>query len=164
MILVIIFKPELKIKNIFQIITLLIVLQMIGFSIPQFSADIVLQYILIYVVMLLPIYSVINDQQMNKELGTNSRDFYIPILNLLTGIVVVIFQYTTFNINNLDVTYINEISGKFSVLYLIISILIAASVLDTKYCTRQAADMLAMSINSLLPILAATLIFNVTTM
>lgn len=162
MIIVIIFKPELKTKNIFQSITLLIVLQMIGFSIPQFSADIILQYMLIYMIMLLPIYYVINDQQMYKELGTNSRDFYIPILNLLTGIIVLIFQHVIFNtIHHLDITYINVISGEFSVLYLIISILIATSVLDTKYCTRQVSDMFVMSINSMLPILAVTLIFSI---
>jgi hypothetical protein len=157
MMLVFIFVPELNIKNIFQGITLLILLQLISFSVPQqFFTDTIIQYILIYTMMLIPIYHMIEDRV------SSSAFFYILILVLLTGMIVEIFQYMIFKANPLDISYINKISGEFSVLCIVSSLLVAMSLMGTRYCTKKISDLIGMIVDSLFTVLIVTLVFNVT--
>lgn len=162
MVLVSILMPELDVKNVFQSITFLILLQMIGFSVPrEFFADVVVQYILIYAIMLIPIYHIIKDR-VYRGLGTDSTVFFILVLALLVGIIVELYQYIIFRDNPLNVVYINKISGEFSVLSIIITILIAMSLIGTRYCTKKVSELINMIIDSLFPVLVVTLIFNIT--
>ena len=104
-----IFSPlEIKIKNILQSLTLLIILRMISISIPQFFSNPISQYPLIYGIMFVPIYSTIKNQQISsKELGIDFRKLYIyfPIA-LIIGSIIAIIEYKILN----PVALINDIS------------------------------------------------------
>ncbi len=95
-ILIIIFgKLPLKEKNILQSLTLLILLRMINLSMPQFFTTALMQYPLIYGIMFLPIYMVINSQQISSnDVGVNFRKLYIYVpIAIVIGIVAAIIEY-----------------------------------------------------------------------
>jgi hypothetical protein len=141
---------ELSTKNVLRGITLVILLEMIGFSVPQhFFADVAIQYVLIYVIMLIPIYCMIKEQS-----------YKIMIFSFLAiGIVIEFFQATIFKYIYSNVAYVNKISGEFSILCLIIAILTAMSLIGTKY----KISLLNAVIDSLFPVLVIVLIFNIVT-
>jgi hypothetical protein len=73
-------KLDIKEKNILQSMTLLIILRMINMSTPQFFTMTLIQYSVIYGIMFLPIYNLINNQRITtKELGINLRNIYLYI-------------------------------------------------------------------------------------
>lgn len=100
MILMIIFGDSgLDIKNIFQSFILIILFRVINLSMPTFSTNILLIYILIYGMMFLPIYMLIKRQSIPiKELGINFRRLYIYLpLALIIGIITAIIEYDILN-------------------------------------------------------------------
>lgn len=135
---------EIRTKNILYGITLLVLLQMIYLSLPHLFTIPILQYLLTYAIMLIPMYYIIKDKTIISDLGTYSR----LIVVLLIGILVEMFQIVLGPISS-DITYIN---GEFITVYLIISIVITLMILDTKYWHRRSSDILGMCSNSLLPV------------
>lgn len=89
----------IKEKNVLQSLTLLIILQMINLSMPQFFTAALVQYSLIYGIMFVPIYFTIKNQQIPyKELGINfSRLYYYLPLAILIGIVTAVVEYHILN-------------------------------------------------------------------
>lgn len=87
-------KLDVKEKNVLQSITLLIILRMVNLSMPQYFTNNLIQYPLIYGVMLLPIYNLINNQGITgKELGINSRRLWIYLpLGVCIGLMMAIFE------------------------------------------------------------------------
>ncbi len=87
---------DLEIKNILQSFTLIILLRLVNFAMPQFFNSIILQYPLIYGVMFLAIYSIVKNQQITvKELGFNIEKkllIYIPLAGLI-GIAMAMIEY-----------------------------------------------------------------------
>ncbi|MCX9084241.1 MAG: CPBP family intramembrane metalloprotease [Candidatus Methanoperedens sp.] len=73
-------------KNVFQSLILLLLLRIVNIAMPQFFTTTLLWYSLIYGVMFLPIYIIINNQNMTLEdLGLNSRrlHLYLPAALLI---------------------------------------------------------------------------------
>lgn len=93
--LIILSRLEIKMKYALQSLVLLILLRMISISIPQFFANVLLQYSLIYGVMFIPIFSIIKGQNISaKELGINFKKLYIYIpLAVLMGIILGFIEY-----------------------------------------------------------------------
>jgi len=102
---VLFYNQDLKVYHVLQGLTLVILLRVVGLSMPQFFTDTLIQYPLIYGVMFIPIYYIIKDQQMTKtELGINFTNLheYIPTLLIfqigalavIFGIVASIVEYT----------------------------------------------------------------------
>lgn len=97
---------DIRIKNVLQSLTLLIILRAINLSMPHLFTNVLSQYILIYGIMFIPIYSVIQNQQISyKELGMNFRKIYIYFpMALMIGSIMAIFEYKI-----LPTSSINEI-------------------------------------------------------
>ncbi len=87
---------DTKIKNILQALTLIILLRLINYSMPQFFNVTILQYLLIYGIMFMPIYSIIRSQQMTiKDLGLTIDKkllIYLP-LAIIIGLAMAIIEY-----------------------------------------------------------------------
>mgnify|MGYP003394473597 CR=1 FL=1 len=85
---------KIKEKNVLQSSTLLIILRTINVSIPRFFAPL-LQYVLIYGIMFIPIYLIVKNQQISyKELGINFSRLYIYIpLAIIIGVITAIVEY-----------------------------------------------------------------------
>lgn len=87
---------DTKIKNILQALTLIILLRLINYSMPQFFNLTILQYPLIYGVMFIPIFSIMKSQQITiKELGLNINRkllIYLP-LAIIIGLPMAIIEY-----------------------------------------------------------------------
>ena len=94
--LIIFSKLNIKIKNLLQSMTLIILLRMINFAMPQFFSLTILQYPLIYGVMFIPIYSIVKSQQMTiKDLGLaidKKLLIYLPLAGLI-GIFMAIIEF-----------------------------------------------------------------------
>ncbi len=142
---------ELKMKNILRYIILISLLRMINISIPQLFTVIIIQYLLMWGVMLIPIYYTIKDKLvLYKESRINPIKFYISlVIVLLIGFTVLAFQHEMLNPIPSEVIYIG---GEFVTIYLIISIIITLVSSDTKYWNSYGSDTLDMSSNSLLPV------------
>ncbi len=140
---------DIKMKNILRGVCLVIILRMISLSIPQLFTISLLQYLLIYGIMIIPIYYVIKDRLiLYNESRIDSRKFYIYLITVfLIVFIVVIFQYTIFNPLPLEVI---NISGKFTTVCLIISMVITLLLSETKYWNKYVSDTLDMNSNSLL--------------
>ena len=159
--LIIIFEPSLELekKNILRYIILVILLRMINLSIPQLSIA-VLQYLLIFGVMIIPIYYIIKDRLvLYKESRIIPRRFYIPLfVVVLIGLTLVILQYVLVGPISPSVIYI---SGKVVTICLIISITIALLLSGTRYWNKYASDTLDMSSNSLLSIFIVIVLYKI---
>lgn len=93
--LIIFNKSEIRIKYALQSIILVILLRIVGLSMPQFFTNTLLQYSLIYGVMFIPIFLLINSQNIStKELGINFRKIYVYLpLAILIGSIMGIIEY-----------------------------------------------------------------------
>lgn len=138
-----------KTRIILQNIVLLILLRMIGLSVPQFYEGMFMQWLLTYMTMLIPICYITSNW---KKLSNKSSDIYL-VLALLTGGIIAIYQ--VFNPLYLEIIYM---SGKFTATFLIITMMISLFLLDTKYLNRNISDILDMCRNSLLPLFIITVI------
>lgn len=86
---------DIDVKNVLQSIVLLVLLRISNIAVPQIFVTTMLQYPLIYGIMLIPIYYIINGQKMpGKELGMifNKLYIYIP-LALIIGSMAAIVEY-----------------------------------------------------------------------
>ncbi len=85
-----------KIKNILQALTLIILLRLINYSVPQFFNLRILEYPLIYGIMFMPIYMIVQSQQITiKDLGLTIDKkllIYLP-LAIIIGLVMAIIEY-----------------------------------------------------------------------
>lgn len=151
--LIIIFEQslEMRMKNILRYIILIVLLRMINISTPLLFSVVYLQYLLMFIAMLIPIYYIMKDKLvLYKESRIDPIRFYIPLVTtLLIELVIVISQYVALNPIPLDVIYE---SGKYTTIYMIISIVITLLLSDTRYWNKYASDTLDMSSNSLFPI------------
>lgn len=149
---------ELKMKNILRYIILVILLQMINFSMPQLFTIAVLQYLLIGGIMIIPIYYIIKDKMMlYKESRIDPIRFYVPLVSaLLIGFIVIVLQYEM-PISS-EMVYI---SGKVTTICLIISITITLLLSGAKYWNKYASDTLDMSSNSLLFVFIMIVVYKI---
>ena len=110
-----------KIKNLLQSLTLIILLRMINFAMPQFFNLTILQYPLIYGVMFIPIYSIVKSQQITiKELGLNIDKklfIYLPLATII-GFLMALIEYNILN----PISFFKDIN--FSDIILIVVIMI----------------------------------------
>ncbi len=164
--LMIIFRSSLdiKMKNILRCICLVIILRMINLSIPQIFTTSILQYLLIYGIMTIPIYYIIKDKlTLYKESRIDSRKFYIYLATIfLIVFMTIILQYGMFNPLPLEVI---DISGKFTTVCLIVSMVITLLLSDTKYWNKYISDTLDMNSHTLLSafiVMAISKIISVT--
>lgn len=132
---------SLGIKNILQDISLLPLLMVINFSIPQSFTINYLRNILICAVMLIPIHSIIKYQYVSiKSLKIN-----IPII---IGIILVVYvQYM--NIVRYAQMYSAEIitlGGELVTIFLVISISISLLVSGSKYWNKYNSNTMDMFI------------------
>lgn len=117
-----------KEKNVLQSLMLVILLRLTNLSVPQFFANPLLQYPLIYGVMIIPIYYIIKNQQMSsKELGIDFRmdkiKIYLPIA-VLIGIVIAIIEYKILN----PVSLIEDIDISNIIIMIIVMFVFVASI------------------------------------
>ena len=158
--LIIIFMSSLdiKMKNILRYIILIILSRMIILSMPL-SVAVALQYLLICGIIAIPIYYIIKDKLiLYKESRIESMRFYVPlVVTTMIGLIMVISQYGIFSPITLEGTYI---SGKFTTIYLIISIIITLLLSYTKYWNKYTSDTLDMSSNSLLSIFVIIAVYK----
>ncbi len=151
---------ELKTKNILRFVILVILLNMINLSFPQFFSVNILRYLFMYSIMLIPIYYIIKDKLiLFNESGIVDREFYIYLSKVLVAwLVVIVIQYEMFNTLPLDVIYTG---GEFTAICLIISIIITLLSFDTKYWNEYISDTLDMTSNSLLPVFITIVIYKI---
>lgn len=172
-ILVIIFgNLSLEMKNVLQSLMLLPVLRIVGLSMPQLFTN-YLQYLLIYGIMLTPIFLIIKNQWTSyKELGTNlsvhgSPSFnrfyiYMPIVVLTAVMTIMIGQYINIipniQIPSSEVTYI---IGKFMSISLIIIFSISFLLSGSKYWNKYVSNTIGIYSNPLLLTFAAIVIHRI---
>lgn len=86
---------ELRTKNILQSIILLTLLRMINLLMPQFFTVTILQYLLVYGTMFIPIYSIIKSQKISsEELGINLSGAYIYVpAAIIIGALMATVEY-----------------------------------------------------------------------
>lgn len=138
-----------KIQDVLQLFVLIFLLRIINFSIPRFEANI--QYILLYVIMLIPTYYIMRIQR-NKE---KESYIYIPIA-MAIGTINIIFD----KLFNLDVP--PDIGGKFTTIFLIIFIISSILLANTKYWNKYISDILNSISYSFLSIFIVITIFRIT--
>ena len=92
-------ESEINIRYVLQSLILVILLRIIGVSIPQFFNTDLLRYPLIYGVMFLPIFYVIKSQQIsNAELGITFRKIYLYLpLAIIIGTIIGTIEYKILN-------------------------------------------------------------------
>lgn len=98
--LISIFVKKTEVRDICQIFLLLPILRLINFSIPAFSENPILSFILIYAPMALPILIIIYSKQLTfKQLGINFKDiwYYIPA-SIFIGLILGLGEYFTVQI------------------------------------------------------------------
>lgn len=94
--LIIFSKTEIKNKCVLQSLVLVILLRLINISMPQFFSTL-LQYSLIYGIMLLSIISVLKSQKISLKI-LDFKKFYIYLpLGILIGIIAGIIEYKILN-------------------------------------------------------------------
>jgi membrane protease YdiL (CAAX protease family) len=118
-------KMSIKINNALQSLVLVILLRVMNLSIPLFFTTILQQYPLIYGIMFLPIYILIQNQHIStKELGINFRRFYIYLpISILIGVIMTAAEYRILDPLPLRQTRLSDM-----VLIVIISIIFIGSV------------------------------------
>lgn len=151
---------DMKMKNILRCICLAIILRMISLSIPQMFANSILQYLLVYGIMIIPIYYVIKDKlALYNESRIDSRKFYIYVATIfLIVFMVIILQYIMFNPLPLEVI---DIGGKFTTVSLIISMVITLLLSETKYWNKYISDTLDMNSHTLLSVFIVMVISKI---
>lgn len=172
-ILIIIFGSlSLKTKNILQSLILLPIMRIISLSISQLSNNINVQLLIIYGIMIVPIYLIMRHQYMiHKESGTStsillynssaSKRVYIyePITILMIIVIAMIGQYIGtipyIHASSSDVTVIGEFVSIFLVIVLSISLLVS----DTKYCNKYISETINIYSGPLL-LVFATIVIN----
>ena len=87
---VLFYNHDLKVYHVLQGLTLVVLLRVVGLSMPQFFTDTLIHYPLVYGVMFIPIYYVIKNQQLSKEeLGISIIDEKCsPILLLFKSKII----------------------------------------------------------------------------
>lgn len=156
---------SLGMKNILQSLILLSLLRIINTSMPQFFEDIHLQYLLIYGVMIIPIYLAIKNQLLSyKELGKNFRSThtYLPAIVLIVIIAIMVGQYMN------DISYAHTaklgdmpIYGELMTILLIILLLISLLIMDTEYWNRYISNALGACYSSLLLAFVIIVVFRI---
>lgn len=161
-ILIIIFgNLSMKTKNILQSLILLPLLRIISLSIPQLSKNIYVQYLIIYCIVLIPIYLIMKHQYMiHKESGTSRRVYvYEPVIILAIIVIAMVGQYIgiipDIQTPPSEVTYA---IGKFVSIFLIIILSISTLVSDTKYWNEYISNSINIYSNPLLLIFVAIVI------
>ncbi len=86
---------KLEEKNLLQGLTLIILLRIINVSMPQLFTIDILQYSLIYSIMILPVYFVVKNQHISfEELGVDFKKLYIYLpLAIIIATIVAIIEY-----------------------------------------------------------------------
>jgi hypothetical protein len=167
---------SLETKNILQSLVVLPMLRIISLSIPRFFAKSQTQHLLIYGVILLPIYVVIKNQQIYKESITilslllysplSVGRIYIhntPIIVLIISIATMIGQYIGI-IPDRIIPYTktpSEVIGEFATIFLIIIFSISFLISDTKYWNKYVSNTLNMCTNPLLLTFIMIVLFKI---
>lgn len=147
--LIVIFSSlELKNKDVLQGIALLIILRLTNISIPQFTESYMIRYLLIYGIMIIPIYYIVRN---------NVRFFYLVAILIIAAVLDVSY-YEMLNPIPLEFIYI---SGGFATAHIIIYMTITLLISDTMYHTKYVSNMLNMISNSLLPVFMTITIFKI---
>lgn len=140
MTLMIIFRPlDIKVKNILQSIILLTIFRMISFSMPLFFDNIILQYLLIYGITFIPVYYIIKSRHVynGSESSESSSDTDIIIILIGIATMMTIIGYATSGPISIENIYIG---GIITTISLIISLMIALLISDTKYLNKYVSD------------------------
>lgn len=183
-ILLIIFgELSLETKNVMQSLTLLPLLRVVNFSIPQvkvtdlsmpqlqtidpsilqFFVDIHIRYILIYGVILMPIYSIIKNQHITfKDLKMSGRFYtHLPIIILIGTVLIMVIQYIGFSGIYTIHRDILPIGGEFATVFLIISLSISLLISGTKYWNKYNSNVIGTCTNPILVVFAGIAISNI---
>jgi len=82
-------------KNILQSLVLLLLMRIINLAMPQFFTTTLMWYPLVYGVMFLPIYSIIQNQQISsREIGIDFKNLHIYLpAAILIGAAVALAEY-----------------------------------------------------------------------
>lgn len=143
---------ESKEKKILQGIIFLILLQMIYFSMPPFFSSTILQHMLIYLAMYVPMYYII------RAMNISSKKVRFAII--LIGGMVLLFQYEMLP-PTLETIYI---SGGFITITLIIFLIVKSLLLDTRFYNKYVSDTLGMISSSLLMLFGTIVIYQIMTL
>ncbi len=83
------------VKDVIQSLILLLQMRIINLAMPQFFTTTLLWYPLVYVVMFIPVYYIIRNQQISsRELGINIRRLYIYLpAAILIGIAMALIEF-----------------------------------------------------------------------
>lgn len=143
-----------KTRNILQSLILLPLLRITSLSIPQLSENIYVQHLIIYGIMLVPIYLIMKNQHiLCNESGTSSSILlyispsfkriyiYVPTIILTIVMIGMIGQYIGIipDIQTIpsEVTYV---IGEFVSIFLIAILSISLLVSDTKYWDKYISN------------------------
>jgi hypothetical protein len=141
-------------ENILQSLILLPLLRIISLSIPQLSEKIYIQYLIIYGIVLIPIYLILKNQHvLHNDSGTGSSILlyispsfkrvyvYAPTIVLTIIIIGMIGQYMSIipDIQTISPDVTNVI-GEFVSIFLIIILSISLLVSDTKYWNKYVSN------------------------
>jgi hypothetical protein len=145
-ILIIIFgNLSLKTKNILQILILLPLLRIINLSIPQLSENIYFQLLIMYGIMLVPIYLVMKNQLILR-VNTNEPNVMLKVIAMLMIELYIVIIPNMQTISS-EVTYL---IGEFMYMFLIVILLISLLVSDTKYWNEYTSKSINVYSSSLL--------------
>lgn len=154
-------------KNILQSLMLIPLLRFVSISIPQLFNDINIQYLLIFSIMTIPIYSIIKNQQiLVKKLVTNFERFYVFIfVAVLMWVGIVMAELYTNTVSNIQTFSPEEIAAGagFVSIFLAISLSILLLTLDTKYWNKYVSNTFGMCVNSILLTFVVIVIYKVVT-
>jgi len=164
---------SLEITNVLQRMILLPVLRVIGLSMPQFFKDIHIQYILIYGIMLIPMYLIMKNQQIPyrepiKILSIllysplSSGRVYIWYVFILTTIIIMNGQFMNIISNKMTISSeIINVIGEFMSLFLIIILSIPYLISDTKYWNEYVSNTIDICSKPLLLVFVAIVIHRI---
>lgn len=167
-ILVIIFgNLSLETKNVLQSLMLLPVLRIVGLSIPQLFTSYI-QYLLMYGIMLIPIFLIIKNQwTLYKELGTKlsvlpyGSPFFDSVTILAIIMTIMIGQYMNIIPNIVTSSEVTYIIGEFMSISLIIILSISFLLSGTKYWNRYVSNTVGIYSNPLLLVFVAIVIHRI---
>jgi hypothetical protein len=154
-----------EVKNILQSLMLLPLLRIVNLSVPRLFNDVYLQYLLICGIILIPIYSIIKNQQIfSKKLETNYERFYhYTFITILVWIIIVMFEQYENIISNIQTNSPENIyaGAQFVSIFLTISLSIVLMTLDTKYWNKYVSNTFGMYVKSLLLTFMVIVIYNI---
>jgi hypothetical protein len=175
-ILIIIFgNLSLKTKNILQSVILLPLLRIISLSIPQLSDKTYVQNLVLYGIMVIPIYLIMKNQYvLQKESGSalsvllyRSPSFkkvyiYLPTVVLIIIMIGMIGQYVGIvpNIQTISPDVTNTI-GELVSIFLIIILSISLLVSDTKYWNEYISNSMGIYSSPLLLLFVTIVIHKI---